>query len=124
MCRRSSVGTYACNDHQPLDLDQSTWDHRSIRAGHEKSVRKQGMAKVNELGYVGISSLDLEAWQTYATNVLGQEVAYDSDADNLFLKMDGHHHRLSVHPGEVEDVAFVGWEVGSADNMQAVAAQL
>ncbi len=84
----------------------------------------QGMGKVNELGYVGISSLDLDAWREYTTNVLGQEVAYDSDAENLFLKMDGHHHRLSVHPGEVEDVAFVGWEVGSADNMQAVAAQL
>jgi 2,3-dihydroxybiphenyl 1,2-dioxygenase len=82
------------------------------------------MGKVNELGYVGISSLDLDAWREYVTNVLGQEVAYDSDAENLFLKMDGHHHRLSVHPGEVEDVAFVGWEVGSAANMQAVAAQL
>ena len=56
--------------------------------------------------------------------MLGHEVAYDSDADNLFLKMDEHHHRLSVHPGDVEDVAFVGWEVGSAANMQAVAAQL
>src|SRR3954447_15013011 len=82
------------------------------------------MAKVHELGYVGISSGDLDAWQAYATNVLGQEVAYDSDADNLFLKMDDHHHRLSVHPGEVEAVAFVGWGVGSAANLQAVAARL
>ena len=57
--------------------------------------------------------------------MLGHEVAYDSDDDNLFLKMDGHHHRLSVHPGDREDVAFVGWEVGTAENMAAlVGAQL
>src|SRR6266536_5631945 len=82
------------------------------------------MGKVHELGYVGISSGDLDAWRAYATSVLGHEVAHDSDAESLFLKMDGHHHRLSVHPGEAEDVAFVGWEVGSAENMQALAAQL
>src|SRR5689334_4584735 len=82
------------------------------------------MGKVNELGYVGISSQDLDAWKEYAVNVLGQEVAYDSDADNLFLKMDDHHHRLSVHPGDLDDVAFVGWGVGSAENLQVVAAQL
>ena len=65
------------------------------------------MGKVHELGYVGISSGDLDAWRSYATSVLGHEVAYDSDEGSLFLKMDGHHHRLSVHPGDSEDVAFV-----------------
>src|SRR5438105_9509588 len=88
------------------------------------SVRTARMGNVHELGYVGISSRDLDAWQEHATNLLGHEVAHDSDSENLFLKMDGHHHRLSVHPGEVEDVAFVGWEVGSAENMQELAAQL
>jgi 2,3-dihydroxybiphenyl 1,2-dioxygenase len=82
------------------------------------------MGKVNELGYVGISSGDLDTWRSYATSVLGHEVAHDSDDESLFLKMDGHHHRLSVHPGDTEDVAFVGWEVGSPDNMQALAARL
>ena len=76
------------------------------------------MAKVHELGYVGISAGDLDEWRAYATTILGHEVAHDSDGESLFLKMDGHHHRLSVHPGEAEDVTFVGWEVGSAENME------
>ena len=46
-----------------LDLRRLIWDHRSTRAGHERSVRTQGMGKVHQLGYVGISSLDLEAWR-------------------------------------------------------------
>jgi 2,3-dihydroxybiphenyl 1,2-dioxygenase len=82
------------------------------------------MGKVHELGYVGISSGDLDAWRSYAIGVLGHEVAHDSDDESLFLKMDGHHHRLSVHPGDTEDVEFVGWEVGTAENMDSLAAKL
>jgi 2,3-dihydroxybiphenyl 1,2-dioxygenase len=82
------------------------------------------MGKVHELGYVGISAGSLDEWREYATGVLGHEVAYDSDDQSLFLKMDGHHHRLAVHPSDEDDVAYVGWEVGSAANMQALADQL
>ena len=82
------------------------------------------MAKVNELGYVGITSGDLDGWRSYATSVLGHEVAHDSDEHLLFLKMDDHHHRLSVHPGAAEDVEFVGWDVGTDANMQALEQQL
>jgi catechol 2,3-dioxygenase-like lactoylglutathione lyase family enzyme len=82
------------------------------------------MGKVHELGYVGISAGDLDEWRGYATDVLGHEVAHDSDDHSLFLKMDGHHHRLAVHPSDDDDVAYVGWEVGTAENMQALAAQL
>lgn len=82
------------------------------------------MAKVQQLGYVGVTSGDLDAWRAYATSVLGHEIAHDSNDEALFLKMDEHHHRLSVHPGDEEDVRFVGWSVGTADRMQALAAQL
>src|SRR5260370_38437578 len=87
-------------------------------------TRNRDMGKVNQLGYVGISAQDLDEWRGYATQVLGHEVAHDSDARTLFLKMDGHHHRFAVHPGDDEDIAYVGGEVGSPDNMQAVAGQL
>jgi 2,3-dihydroxybiphenyl 1,2-dioxygenase len=82
------------------------------------------MAKVDRLGYVGINARDLGEWKGYATEVLGHEIAHDSDDQHLFLKLDGHHHRLAVHPSDEEDVAYVGWEVGSAENMAALAARL
>jgi len=82
------------------------------------------MGSVQRLGYVGISARDLDQWKKYAIEVLGHEVAHDSDDQHLFLKMDGHHHRLAVHPSDAEDVAYVGWEVGNDQNMQALAGQL
>jgi 2,3-dihydroxybiphenyl 1,2-dioxygenase len=82
------------------------------------------MGSVQRLGYVGISARDLDQWKKYAIDVLGHEVAHDSDDQHLFLKMDGHHHRLAVHPSDAEDVAYVGWEVGNDQNMQALAGQL
>lgn len=82
------------------------------------------MTKVQQLGYVGVTSGDLDAWGAYATSVLGHQITHDSDDRALFLKMDSHHHRLSVHAGDEEDVAFVGWSVGTAERMQALADRL
>lgn len=84
------------------------------------------MHKVDELAYLGINARDLDAWKTYAREVLGHEITADSDADNLYLRMDERHHRFIVHPtdDEVEDVAYVGWQVRNSSEMDAVAGQL
>jgi biphenyl-2,3-diol 1,2-dioxygenase len=82
--------------------------------------------KVDELAYVGISAKDLNAWSTYARDVLGHEVTADSDSHNLYLRMDERHHRFIVHPAddEPEDVSYVGWQVRNAAVMDVIAAQL
>jgi biphenyl-2,3-diol 1,2-dioxygenase len=84
------------------------------------------MAKVNRLGYVGIGASDLDAWRSFAVELLGHEVAPDSDDSVLYLRMDDHHHRLAVHAGADidDDVAYVGWEVGDAAAMDEVAGSL
>lgn len=84
------------------------------------------MDKVTELSYVGIDATDLDAWSAYAIDVLGLEVAPDSDAEHLYLRMDDHHHRFIVHPRQdrPEDVAYVGWGVRDAQVMETIAARL
>jgi 2,3-dihydroxybiphenyl 1,2-dioxygenase len=82
------------------------------------------VAKINQLGYVGIGARDTNAWRAYATDVLGHEVAPWSDDQHLYLRMDEQHHRLTVHPADRDDVVYVGWDVGGPDNMHEVAAQL
>jgi len=84
------------------------------------------MHKVQELAYVGINANDVDAWSNYAVAVLGHEIAPDSDAQNLYLRMDGNHHRLIVHPqgDEPEEVAYVGWQVRNAEAMDAVSGRL
>ncbi|HEY8216158.1 MAG TPA: VOC family protein [Acidimicrobiia bacterium] len=82
------------------------------------------MVKVNRLGYLGIGTSDAGAWRGYATDLLGHEVAPASDDHALYLRMDDHHHRLTVHPAEVDDALYVGWEVGDAEAMEALAARV
>ncbi|MCX2932419.1 glyoxalase, partial [Mycobacterium sp. CVI_P3] len=84
------------------------------------------MQKVDELSYIGVGAKDLDAWSGYAEQVLGLEVAADSDGHHLYLRMDERHHRFIVHPagGEPEDVSFVGWQVRDAAAMDVIAGQL
>src|SRR5581483_1057089 len=79
------------------------------------------MAKVDRLGYLGIGTADVAAWRGYAAEVLGHEVTPSSDEHVTYLRMDEHHHRLSVHPADTEDALFVGWEVDDADAMDSLA---
>lgn len=84
------------------------------------------MAKVEELAYVGVNTSNVDAWSDYAVTVLGHEITPDSDAQNMYLRMDDHHHRLIVHPSndEPDDVAYVGWQVRNAADMDEIAARL
>jgi 2,3-dihydroxybiphenyl 1,2-dioxygenase len=82
------------------------------------------MAKVEQLGYVGIGSRDVGAWRPYAQDVLGHEIAPDSDDQRLHLRFDDHHHRFTVLPADEEDVQYVGWDVGNEAAMHVLAARL
>ena len=56
------------------------------------------MAHVTQLGYLGLSVSDGDAWERFVTQTLGLQVN-GRDADGgLFLRMDEYHHRDSM-PG-------------------------
>ncbi len=84
------------------------------------------MDSIDELAYIGINAKDSASWSKYAVEVLGHEIAADSDASNLYLRMDDHHHRLIIHPGtdSPEDISYVGWQVRNAAVIDAFAARL
>src|SRR5688572_14599029 len=82
------------------------------------------MAKVQQLGYIGIEARDLDAWRLFAQQVLGLEVVHGGDDAQIFLKMDGYHHRFTLHASEQDDVSYVGWDVGGEANMEALAGRL
>ena len=76
------------------------------------------------LAYVGATTKDLSAWKTFGTEVMGLEVGKDSNSKLLYLRADERHHRLSIHPGDNEDISYVGWELSSSTAIQAAAALL
>ncbi|MDF1819667.1 MAG: hypothetical protein P1U54_13585 [Immundisolibacteraceae bacterium] len=42
------------------------------------------MVEITELGYIGISVSDAEAWKTYATEVIGFELVEEQGEDDRF----------------------------------------
>ena len=82
------------------------------------------MSSVAQLGYVGVGASNLDAWEQYATEVLGMQV-YRKGADgSLFLRMDEFHHRIVVHPDPSDDVLYLGWGLPNREEMEEVAGQL
>jgi len=82
------------------------------------------MAKVSELGYLGVGASDLPAWQRLATTVFGMQVVPGDTASTSYLRIDDHHHRVELNAGGPEDLLFAGWEVADAGSLASVAAQL
>jgi 2,3-dihydroxybiphenyl 1,2-dioxygenase len=72
------------------------------------------MTAVTQLGYVGLNVSKFEEWERYATDVLGLQPYGRNDDGSLSLRMDERHHRLILHPGSTDDLAYAGLEVADA----------
>jgi 2,3-dihydroxybiphenyl 1,2-dioxygenase len=74
-----------------------------------------------------MSAPDLGAWRTYATDVLGLQVADDlanSVRDGLlYLKQDERSYRLAIESGAPGTTTF-GWEVANRHALDGIAARL
>src|SRR5262245_35247324 len=82
------------------------------------------MAKVSELGYLGLGASDTTAWQNLGTQVFGMQVIPGDDKATSYLRMDPYHHRLELRSSGSDDLEFAGWEVPDADTLQSIAQQL
>jgi 2,3-dihydroxyethylbenzene 1,2-dioxygenase len=66
---------------------------------------------VTELGYMGLGVSDLEAWKTFAREIVGLEVVDEGESDRCYLRMDYWHHRLVLHRDASDDLAYLGFRV-------------
>ena len=82
------------------------------------------MAKVTELGYIGIGVKDGEAWKDYATQVIGMELLDEGEDDRFYLRMDNWHHRIVVHTSGEDDLLYLGWRVAGPMELQEMEQQL
>lgn len=82
-----------------------------------------GKVSINQLGYVGLGVSRVDEWEDFATNVLGMQVNGKSPKGELFLKMDGYHHRFAVKEGK-DDINYAGWQVKDDEELIAMANQL
>jgi len=82
------------------------------------------MAKVSELGYLGIGVSDLAGWKRLATTVFGMQVVSGDTAGTAYLRIDQNHHRVELNSRDSDDLDFAGWEVEDAGELSAIARQL
>ncbi|MFG7942720.1 VOC family protein [Streptomyces cacaoi] len=68
-------------------------------------------SELHALGTVRIQVSDIDAWRTFALDVIGFAEGTGPDPDSLHLRMDERPHRLQLVPGDSDKVLAVGWEV-------------
>lgn len=80
--------------------------------------------KVNALGYVGFESPDAKEWETFGPEVFGLGLAEPGADGTVYLRMDDRHHRIAIHPGEENKVAYMGWELSDQKAFRNAVAEL
>ena len=98
---------------------------------------------VNCLGYIGIASEHLHAWQDFCSGFLGlmivsgdtnniqldTEYEYiirnvSGDDDALRFKMDDQAWRIAIESGDKEDLSYVGFDVRNGNDLATICHQL
>jgi biphenyl-2,3-diol 1,2-dioxygenase len=82
------------------------------------------MPSVRQLGYVGLTVKNLKEWESFATEVLALESRGRGPDGCLYLTNDSYHHRLILHEGSQDDLAYAGWEVFSEAELDAISERL
>jgi extradiol dioxygenase len=67
--------------------------------------------QINALGYLGFRSPEHKEWETFGPEVFGLGLAEPGPDGTVYLRMDDRHHRVAIHPGDEDDIAYIGWEL-------------
>jgi 2,3-dihydroxybiphenyl 1,2-dioxygenase len=78
---------------------------------------------IESLGYLGLQVKDQNAWGVFATHVLGVMPA-EPAAGAARFRLDEEAWRVALETGEADDVAYLGFEVAGAAELDAVARRL
>lgn len=82
------------------------------------------MSGIDTLGYIGFTARDISAWRRFAPEVLGLQIGQELEDGTLVLRADIHQRRFIIHPGDRDDIAYVGWECRSHEDLDNLRASL
>ncbi len=77
---------------------------------------------VCQLGHLAFEVADLDAWRSFAADVLGLGVAEHDGG--LSLCLDDHRRRFFVHEGGADDLVGVGWQCADEDAFEQTIGRL
>jgi 2,3-dihydroxybiphenyl 1,2-dioxygenase len=78
---------------------------------------------VQALGYLGISTQNIDEWSDFATRQLGLQLV-DRGISSRAFRMDDRRQRIIVDKERPDTERFFGWEVADAASLDALAAKL
>jgi extradiol dioxygenase len=70
---------------------------------------------ITALAYIGFTSPNAEEWRTFAPEIFGAQLAPDGPDGSVRLRVDDAAHRITIHPGDTDDLAYLGWLVDDLD---------
>ena len=82
------------------------------------------MTTVRRLGYIGYDVKDIAAWDNLLVTVYGLEMRRDSPRKARHYRLDERHHRISLYPATSDGISFIGWEVDTRGELQAIGEHL
>lgn len=80
--------------------------------------------KIRSVGYLGINATDVEAWRSFAGEILGVQLRDDSAPGSLRLKVDDYLWRIAVHQAEAPGLAYIGLELANAQDFREAVDEL
>jgi 2,3-dihydroxybiphenyl 1,2-dioxygenase len=78
---------------------------------------------VQTLGYLGISTQNIDDWSDFATRQLGLQLV-DRTVSSRAFRMDDRRQRIIVDKERPDSERFFGWEVADAASLHALAGKL
>jgi catechol 2,3-dioxygenase-like lactoylglutathione lyase family enzyme len=78
---------------------------------------------VQALGYLGISTQDIDEWSDFATRQLGSQLV-DRGVSRRAFRVDDRRQRFVVDKERPDAERFFGWEVADAAGFDALAGKL
>jgi 2,3-dihydroxybiphenyl 1,2-dioxygenase len=82
------------------------------------------MGGVTSLGYLGLGVKNPDAWEKFATEILGLQSSGVADDGRLLLRMDENAYRFALHRDDADDIAYAGWEVADAASLRDLAERM
>lgn len=76
---------------------------------------------IKSLAYLGVISPAAQEWESFGPEVLGLQLAGHGPDGALRLRLDEAAHRIAIHPGERDAIAYIGWSVQDEAAAQRVA---
>lgn len=70
---------------------------------------------IRNLAHIGFTSPSADQWRTFGPEVLGAQLAPDGPDGAVRLRLDEAAYRIAVHPGQTDDLAYLGWLADDPD---------